>query len=398
MGTDHVVSLSSGRSSSESIITTAPSSPGTYYYGACIAGGTCTSGEMVIVSVPPPQLKWRRIRISDSTPSERQDITLSITVHNVGGGSTPETTVRYYFSKNDRITISDTLLGTARVTPLASGRNRTVSLMTMAPVIDNTIVCAPICSSDDIYYYGVCIEGGVCTSGIRVVVSPLPPKLEWDISVSNSTPIAGQDFLLSVTARNTGGGQTQSIALYYRRSTNDIISPSDSWLGLGFSDVIFPLSWGDAPTTRNIRITAPSSAGTYYYGGCPSVGPAEYCTPGVRVVVSPRPPPKVELSNFRVSDSTSFSGQEITLSVTARNVGGETADRTDIHYYGSTNNIISPSDTFLGTGRVDFLSSGDSRTNGGEITVPLSAGTYYYGACLDSGDCTPGVRVVVSVP
>ena len=62
VGTDAVGGLSAGATSPESISLTAPSAPGTYYYGACVDTVTgesdttnnCSSAVSVTVSAPPP--------------------------------------------------------------------------------------------------------------------------------------------------------------------------------------------------------------------------------------------------------------------------------------------------------------------------------------------------------
>ena len=64
VGTDAVGGLAAATTSSESIDLTAPSAPGTYYYGACVDAVTgesdttnnCSSAVSVTVSAPPPTL------------------------------------------------------------------------------------------------------------------------------------------------------------------------------------------------------------------------------------------------------------------------------------------------------------------------------------------------------
>ena len=104
-----------------------------------------------------------------------------------------------------------------------------------------------------------------------------------------------------------------------------------------------------------------------------------------------------------VTDSTLTPGQSFTLSVTVRNRGSARAAATTLRYYRSTNSTISSSDTAVGTDRVSALAAGAGGAESIGLTAPSSAGTYYYGACVepvgeesDTGNnCSDGVRVTV---
>ena len=104
-----------------------------------------------------------------------------------------------------------------------------------------------------------------------------------------------------------------------------------------------------------------------------------------------------------VSDSTLTPGQSFTLSATVRNRGSARASATTLRYYRSTDSTISTSDTAVGTDAVAALAGGASSAESIALTAPDSAGTYYYGACVElvSGEsgtgnnCSAGVRVTV---
>ncbi len=104
-----------------------------------------------------------------------------------------------------------------------------------------------------------------------------------------------------------------------------------------------------------------------------------------------------------VTDSTPTPGQSFTLSITVRNEGAARAAATTLRYYRSTDSTISASDTAVGTDAVAALAGGASSPESIALTAPSSAGTYYYGACVEpvSGEsdtrnnCSTGVRVTV---
>ncbi len=83
-------------------------------------------------------------------------------------------------------------------------------------------------------------------------------------AVSTSSPDAGTAFTFSATVRNRGSGQSASTTLRFYRSTDGTVSTSDTEVG---SNAVGALA-AAATGAESISLTAPSSAGTYYYGAC----------------------------------------------------------------------------------------------------------------------------------
>ena len=113
--------------------------------------------------------------------------------------------------------------------------------------------------------------------------------------------------------------------------------------------------------------------------------------------------PDLVVGSPTVSDRSLAPGQSFTLSATVRNRGSARAAATTLRWYRSTNSTISTSDTAVGTDAVSALAAGASGAESIGLTAPSSAGTYYYGACVepvggesDTGNnCSSGVRVTV---
>ena len=189
---------------------------------------------------------------------------------------------------------------------------------------------------------------------------------------------------MSATVRNDGDGAAAATTLHYYRSTD-------------------------------ATITAPSSAGTYYYGACVDAVTGESdttnnCSSAVSVTVSAPPPPTnpdLEVqSPSVVNDSSLDTGASFTLSATVRNDGDGAAAATTLRYYRSTDATITTADTSVGTDAVGGLSAGATSSESTSLTAPSSAGTYYYGACVDAvtgesdttNNCSSAVSVIVSAP
>ena len=161
VGTDAVEGLAAGGISGESVELTAPSTAGTYYYGACVdpvtgeldTANNCSSSVTVTVLAVRQQAQGLPDSVVRS-PSVNPDscgpgtgFTLSVTVHNTGDGEFPATTtLRYYRSADATITFSDTEVGTDVVEGLAAGGTSGESVELTAPSISGK------------YYYGACVD------------------------------------------------------------------------------------------------------------------------------------------------------------------------------------------------------------------------------------------------
>ena len=188
VGTDPVGALGGSRTSPESISLTAPSSEGTYYYGACVVSvsgesntrNNCSTGIRVTVEARSPDLVVESSSVSDSSPTPGQSFTLRATVRNQGSGRSAATTLRYYRSTNaTNATIStrDTQVGTDPVGTLAAAGTSAESISLTAP------------SSEGTWYYGACVVSvsgesdtrNNCSSSVRVTVAPAPASQAWKL-------------------------------------------------------------------------------------------------------------------------------------------------------------------------------------------------------------------------
>ena len=135
---------------------------------------------------------------------------------------------------------------------------------------------------------GVVARGTIARGG----GTPPPPSSTPDLvvespSVGDSNPSAGASFTLRATVRNRGDGRSAATTLRYYRSSDATISASDTAVG---ADAVSALS-ASGTSAESIGLTAPSSAGTYYYGACVDTvsgesNTANNCSNGVRIIVS----------------------------------------------------------------------------------------------------------------
>ena len=427
VGTDEIAGLAASGSSSESVDVTAPATSGTYYYGACVDAVTdeaditnnCSSSVRVTVREPEPGEPDLVVvvvapSVSDSGPTVGATFTLSATIRNDGEGTSAATTLRFYQSTDATITTADTGVGTGDVAALAASGSTNESVDVTAPATAGT------------YYYGACVDSVAdesdttnnCSPSAQVAVSE-PDLVVATPTVSDSVPAAGATFTLSVGVESAGDGAAATTTLSIYRSTDATITTSDTLVGTVVAELATSetssqstrLAAATSPGTYyvgEVELTAPDTPGTYYYGACVDTmtggaDTTDNCSPSTRVVVTE---PDLVMAAILVSDSSPTAGATFTLKATVRNDGDGASAATTLRYYRSTDTTITTADTEEGTDAVAGLAASGSSAQKAILTAPATAGTYYYGACVDSitgesdttNNCSLSVTVTVPVP
>ena len=402
VGTDAVAQLAASGTSSESVSLTASSTPGTYYYGACVDAVTdesdttnnCSSSVQVTVAqvtVTAPDLVVAAPSVTDSTPDAGAAFTLSATVRNDGDGSAATTTLRYYRSPDATITTADTQVGTDAVAQLAASGTSSESVSLTAPSTAGT------------YYYGACVEAVTdesdttnnCSSSVQVTVAQVTVTASDLVvaapTVNNNAPVAGATFTLSAEVRNDGEEAAAATTLRYYRSTGVIITTTDRQVG---TDEVGALA-ASGTSGESVSLTATLPAGTYYYGACVDAVTGESdttnnCSSSVQITVTaPNKPDLVVYAVLTATNLPEFGGTGpgglIQMSAGVRNQGGVASPATTVRFYQSADATITTSDTEVGMADVgELAASGYSSGHGDDLTAPSTTGTYYYGACVDS--------------
>ena len=124
---------------------------------------------------------------------------------------------------------------------------------------------------------------------------------------------------------------------------------------------------------------------------------------GVSAPTLPANQPDLVVQSPSVSNGSLNSGQSFTFSATVRNQGNARSTATTLRYFRSSDATISSGDSPVGTVTVGGLAASDTSRESVSLTAPSSAGTYYYGACVDSvsgeadtrNNCSSAVTVTV---
>ena len=265
VGTDSVGSLSPSGSSQESIRLTAPSRGGTHYFNACVAAvrgerntSNCAGNVRVTVTGGgTPDLVVQSARATPATVAGGKVVTLSATVRNVGSGTSPATTLRYYYyrsSSRDWVVV-----GTDSVGSLSPSWSSPESIRVTMPSRAGT------------YFFNACVQSVAgerntsnCAGNVRVTVrgGGTPDLVVQSLRTTPRTLTPGETFTLSATVRNVGSGTSASTTLryyYYRSGSQD-------WVVVG-QDSVRALS-PSSSSPESIGLTVPGRTGTHYLNAC----------------------------------------------------------------------------------------------------------------------------------
>ena len=241
--------------------------------------------------------------------------------------------------------------------------------------------------------------------------------------VSDRNPAAGGAFVLSVIVGNDGTAPAPATRVRFLRSADEAITTADSEVGM----VELPPISVAGRAGGLVRLSAPASGGTYYYGVCVEAVSGESetgnnCSAPVDVVVvgsgeqdqpadpgSPDPAsPGADLTVAApvASDANPAAGASFTLSATVLNGGTRSSNTTTLRFVRSTDATITVDDTQVAVADVPALAASASVTAsavvsapGGRRHVPLlrlrgrrarRGGTRY--------NCSPAVTVTVRAP
>ncbi len=295
----------------------------------------------------------------------------------------------------------------ARLSPTGGGGTVTVTFdhNGTVPYADTTYSCAS--AGGCAIVNGRVTKGTVkATTGAVAADQTAADLVVGTPTVSTNSPTAGDSFTLSATVRNQGNGPSASTTLRYYRSADANITAGDTAAG---TDIVSRLDARQSGA-ESIRLTAPSTPGTYYYGACVDTVSDEpdtsnNCSTAVTVTVAAdQTAADLVVGTPTVSTSSPTAGDSFTLSATVRNQGNGPSASTTLRYYRSADANITAGDTAAGT---DIVSRLDARQSGAEsirLTAPSTPGTYYYGACVDSvaresdtqNNCSTAVTVTVA--
>ena len=289
--TETVPRIAAGGTLERSVHLTAPDTPGTYYYGVCVNSvaaeadttHNCSSATAITVKGADVMI-FDVPQLSKTTLKSGETLSIETRIWNRGRIPSPQTTLRYYLSEDETLSLDDTEVASDTVPPL-SGRGAHPSRRRAD--LSKTLT-APETSGS--YYYIVCVDAtpgdtdtiNNCSQAIAITVesqapTSIPPVAKRDTPqtqgpdlvirsarVESPTVMIGGGVRLHITLTNQGTNAAPATTIRYYRSLDATISAADTELRavnvgqLNAGEIIAP--WA--------LLLSPTVSGVYYYGAC----------------------------------------------------------------------------------------------------------------------------------
>ena len=394
---------------------TAPSTPSTIYYGACVTaidgeantGNNCSSSVKIAVTAAPQADLTVVVTATDNSVVAGGNASIHAIVTNSGNAASTPTTLQWYSSSDAAIDVNDTPLGSlVNVAALAVG-SKSGQL--------NTTATAP--ATPGPIYYGACVtaisgeaDAANNCSSVQITVTEAPKAdLTVVVTATPSSTTVSQNVALSATVTNSGGADAAATKLQWYSSSDAAIDVGDTSLG-SLVDVA-ALTAGTSASALTTSVNAPATTGTIYYGACVTAiaGEADAANNchSVEITVTAAPKPDLTVAAPTASSATVSRGATFTLSTTVTNSGAGAAGATDLQWYRSLDTTIGTDDTTLGSA-VDVAALAAAAVtaalSSGDLTAPNTPGMYHYGACVaavndeanTNNNCSASVTVTVS--
>ena len=310
--TETLPRIAAGGTLERSVHLTAPDTPGTYYYGVCVntvaaeADTTHNCSSATAITVKGADLMiFDAPQLSKTTLKSGETLSVNTRVWNRGRIPSPQTTLRYYLSQDENLSLDDTEVASDAVPPLSgrgahpSRRRADLSKTLTAPETSGT------------YTYIVCVDAtpgdtdtvNNCSQPIPITVEAQASTLIPSAAKSDTPQIQGPDLVirslrvesptvmigggvrLHITLTNQGTSAAEATTIRYYRSLDATISVEDTELRavnvgqLNPGETIAP--WA--------LLLSPTVSGAYYYGACVDGVASESdtsnnCSSGIQVI------------------------------------------------------------------------------------------------------------------
>lgn len=230
----------------------------------------------------------------------------------------------------------------------------------------------------------IIVEGGGGGNNVDLAMS--------EVSVnSDPTYAPGDPLPIEAEVDNFGSATSPGYAVDFFASSDSNITTADIFLG---STNRAALGAGNNDDINvNFNLPGNLAAGNYFIGAIIDIDDANNGNNSNAddepiTVQGGAPAAELVLQSVNAPDGAHEQGAVIAIQSTTANTGNLASDPYTINFYASDNNIISNSDTLIGSDNRPSLAAGANNTNPVNATIPagLAPGQYFIGAILDIVD------------
>jgi len=234
------------------------------------------------------------------------------------------------------------------------------------------------------------MQGTITVQGAQ----PSPADLSLlSVDATAGTYMPGDAISIDISIRNIGGEASAATSITYYASTNSTINGSDIELG---TDALSQLA-ANALNDFTASGTFPNDIadGSYFIGAIINLDDADTgnnvaADNNAITIEAEMPDPVIDLvlQSIEAPSGTFEQGEDLSISVTTRNIGELGSPTYNVNLYASTNTQISTSDTQIGTSSRGALAGGAQDGFNLEVNLPemLSPDDYFIGAIIDIND------------
>ena len=359
-----IAGLVGSGSSSQSVDLTAPASPGTYYYGACVDA--------------VPDESDTANNCSDSVPLTVAQKSVEVTPREVSLAA-----------------LSDTAALTARVLDAQGNEipGEAVSWSSSFPEVA-TVDAAGVVTAVVNGRATVTASASGATGRATVIVDQRVVSVDIDPGEVELTSV-GDTAALTLRAFDANGHEVPyagDIMSFAWRSADLDVAIVSSLFGLTAQ------AHAAGAGTTTVTVTAVTADGGRLSG-----------TATVTVTVTEEGKPDLEILSIETlvdGVGNTYPLESFQVEASVLNDGDGPSEATTLRIYRSADTTVDASDTEVGTAPVAGLAAAEDADTALNVRSPLTSGTYYYGACVDavagesdtSNNCSAAARVTVAEP
>nr|VFK14589.1 MAG: Serine protease, subtilase family [Candidatus Kentron sp. LPFa]VFK30136.1 MAG: Serine protease, subtilase family [Candidatus Kentron sp. LPFa] len=395
LSVDYTGSLGSGRSEYDYQYFNLPKNlvAGKTYYIGAIADYSNRVGESsegnnarLLGSFTAPQPRKPDLIVSSLSTDKTsyktgERIRITSTTRNAGDASAGSSYTRFYLSRDNSLSSSDTYIGSDYVSSLGAGSSSTDTMTrTLSSSLSGRYYL--IAKADG---YGWRTESNE-SNNTRVAGSINIARADPDLIVSSlgtdkTSYKTGERIRITSTTRNAGDASAGSSYTRFYLSRDNSWSSSDTYIG---SDYVWSLGAGSSSTDTMTRTLSSSLSGSYYliakadgYGWRTESNESNN-TRVLGPIDIARADPDLIVSSLSTDKTSYKTGERIRITSTTRNAGNASAGSSYTRFYLSRDNSLGSSDTYIGYDYVSSLGAGSSSTDTMTRTLSSSLSGRYY--------------------
>jgi subtilase family serine protease len=309
-----------------------------------------------------------------------QNIVITETVMNQGGGDAGQSLIQFYLSTNTTLDDADTLIGSRTVPALAAGGSNSGSTTVTIPqdtATGNWYIVA-VADAEDV------VVETLETNNTHSRAIKIGPDLDITALSVPTAAGAGESIVVTETVTNQGGGTAEPSLTQFFLSTNTTVDAAD--ILIGSRNV--PALAGGTTSSGSTTVTIPqdTAAGSWYLVAKADAEDAidETSEANNTYARSIGIGPDLTISTMSVP-AAAGAGESIVVTETTKNQGGGTAAPSLTQFYLSSNSALDSADTLLGSRSIPALASGATSSGSTTVVIPqdTATGNYYIIARAD---------------